>query len=166
MKRFGLFSGCFSAILGLCGAVLLASGLPKASVQAIIKGLQDPNVEVRTSAAQALAQVPEDLATKPLETALIASADAAEQDALVKALVAVNDSNTVKRLSDALGNPQFTWGAGAKPKAVDVIGKIGQKKSIKWLTDVLGSEQEPAIRAAAMRALGEIGAPPKKEEKK
>src|SRR6185295_3345826 len=100
----------------------------------------DSSVEVRTSAAQAVAQVPDDAAAKPLENALIASADAAEQEALVKALVAVNDSGSTKRLSDALANPQFTWGTGAKPKAVEVIGKIGQKKSIKWLTDVLASE--------------------------
>jgi HEAT repeat protein len=72
----------------------------------------------------------------------------------------------VKRLSDALVNPQFTWGAGAKPRAVETIAKIGDRKVIKWLTDLLASEQEPAVRAAAIRALGEIGAPPRKEEKK
>jgi HEAT repeat protein len=157
--------------LAICGIALIvsngrASGLPKASEQAIIKGLQDTNLEVRTAAAQALAQVPDDSAAKPLENALIASADAAEQDALVKALVAVNDSGSVKRLSDALANPQFTWGTGAKPKAIEVIAQIGQRKVVKWLTELLASEQEPPIRAAAIRALGEIGAPPKKEEKK
>ncbi len=143
-----------------------SAGLPKPSVQAIVKSLQDSNVEVRTAAALALAEVPEDVAAKPLETALIASSETAEQDAMVQALVAVNDSASVKRLSDALANPQFTWGAGAKPKAVAVIAKIGQKKVVKWLTDILASEQEPVVRAAALRALGEIGAPPKKEEKK
>jgi len=102
---------------------------------------------------------------KPLETALVASVDAAEQEALVKALVAANDSETPKRLGDALANPQFTWGKGAKARAVEVIGKIGQKKMVKWLTDILAGEQEPAVRAAAARALGDIGAPPKKEKK-
>jgi len=144
----------------------LASGLPKPTVQSIIKNLQDSNVEVRTAAAQALASVPDDTAAKPLEHALIASSDANEQAALVAALIAVNDSNSVKRLSDALANPQFTWGNGAKPKAIQVIAKIGDRKVIKWLTDLQASEQEPAIRAAAIRALGEIGAPPKKDEKK
>jgi len=145
----------------------LASGLPKQSVQALIKALQDSNVEVRTGAAQAFSEVPDaaEQAVKPLETALIASADANEQDALVKALVVANDSATPKRLSDSLANPQFTWGSGAKAKAVDVIGKVGQKKMVKWLTDIVAGEQEPAVRAAAARALGTIGAPPKKEKK-
>src|SRR5712691_5103056 len=94
-------------------STLLASGLPKQSVQALMKGLQDSSVEVRTGAAQALAAVPDaaEQAVKPLETALVASAEAAEQDALVKALVAANDSGTPKRLSDSLANPQFTWGS-------------------------------------------------------
>jgi HEAT repeat protein len=165
-KRFALRFGQAVGVVGLVGSFGAAAGLPKASEQAVIKSLQDTSVEVRTAAAQALAQVPEENAAKPLENALIASSDAGEQDVLVKALIAVNDSGSVKRLSDALANPQFTWGSGSKPKAIDVIGKIGQKKSIKWLTDLLGSEQEPAVRAAALRALGEIGAPPKKEEKK
>ncbi len=146
---------------------VLAGGLAKPSVLALMKALQDSNLEVRTAAAQALAEVPDaaEQAVKPLETALIASADAAEQDALVKALVAANDSQTPKRLSESIVNPQFTWGSGAKAKAVDVIGKIGQKKMVKWLTDIVAGEQEPSVRAAAARALGAIGAPPKKTEK-
>jgi len=164
MKKSFLLSFC----LGF-GFVSIgwSSGLPKLSVQALMKALQDSNVEVRTGAAQAFAEVPDaaEQAVKPLETALIASADAGEQDALVKALVGADDSGTPKRLSDSLANPQFTWGAGAKAKAVDVIGKIGQKKMIKWLTDIVAGEQEPAVRAAAARALGDIGAPPKKEKK-
>jgi HEAT repeat protein len=157
-----------SLVLGLGMAVTgSASGLPKVSVQVLIKALQDSNLEVRTAAGQALAAVPDaaELAVKPLESALMASADATEQDALVKALVAADDSATPKRLTEALANPQFTWGAGAKAKAVDVIGQIGQKKMVKWLTDVVAGEQEPAVRAAAARALGQIGAPPKKEKK-
>jgi HEAT repeat protein len=146
---------------------VLASGLPKQSVQALMKALQDSNVEVRTGAAQAFSELPDaaEQAVKPLETALIASADVPEQEALVKALILANDSGTPKRLSDSLVNPQFTWGAGAKAKAIDVIGQIGQKKVVKWLTDIVAGEQEPAVRAAAARALGLIGAPPKKEKK-
>lgn len=164
MKKSTFIGLCLG--LGIVGGTW-ASGLPKPSVQALVKALQDSNVEVRTAAAQAFAEVPDaaEQASKPLETALIASADAGEQDALVKALVVANDSGTPKRLSDSLANPQFTWGAGAKAKAVDVIGKIGQKKVIKWLTDIVAGEQDPPVRAAAARALGEIGAPPKKEKK-
>jgi len=151
-----------------CGSVSfsVASGLPKTSIQAIVKSLQDANVEVRTAAALTLIDVPDDSAIRPLETALIASGDAAEQDALSKALIVADDNGTAKRLSDALSNPQFTWGAGAKAKAIMVVGKIGERKEIKWLTDLLGSDQEPSVKAAAIRALGAIGAPPKKEEKK
>ncbi len=165
-NRFWVVAFRVGAVMGTGISISAASGLPKASEQAVIKALQDASAEVRTAAAQALTQVPDMSAAKPLENALIASGDASEQNALVRALIAVNDSGTVKRLSDALANPQFTWGAGAKPKAIDVVGKIGQKKAVKWLTDLLGSEQEPAVRAAALRALGEIGAPPKKEENK
>ena len=147
---------------------LYASGLPKASMQAMMKALQDQNVEVRTAAAGALEQVAGDAeeAAKPLESVLIASADPKEQEACVKALVAIKDKDSAKRLSDALANPQFTWGAGAKARAVEVVGKVGEKKMVKWLTSLLASEQEPAVEAAALKALGEIGAPPKKEEKK
>jgi HEAT repeat protein len=151
-------------LMGLSLSVGWGAGLPKASLQAIVKSLQDTNVEVRVAAAQALTQVPDKGAAKPLENALIVSADAAEQEALAKALEAVNDSGSVKRLSDALANPQFTWGTGAKPRAIQVIGKIGKNDAAKWLTTLLASEQEPAVRAAAIRALGEIGAPPKKEK--
>lgn len=147
-------------------SLLFSSGLPKATVQQIIRALQDANLEVRIAAAQALADVPDSSAAKPLETALIASADATEQEALSKALVAADDSGTVKRLTEALINPQFTWGAGAKAKAIEVVGKRGEKKTIKWLTDLLNGDQEPAVKAAALKALGAIGAPPKKEEKK
>ena len=142
-----------------------ASGLPKASVQAIIKSLQDSNLEVRTAAAQALAQAPEDSAAKTLENALISSSEPAEQEALAKALEAIKDRDSAKRLSDAIANPQFTWGTGAKARAVSVIGHIGERKMAKWLTDVVSGDQEPAVRAAALRALGEIGAPPKKDNK-
>src|SRR5438128_929077 len=93
-----------------------ASGLPKVSLDALMKALQDSNLEVRTAAAQALAEMPEAAAVKPLETALIASADPAEQAALVQALEAIDDKGSAKRLSDALANPQFTWGNGAKSR--------------------------------------------------
>ena len=163
MKKLLLISSCFG--FGVVQA--FAGGLSKQSVQALMKALQDANAEVRTAAAQAFAAVPDaaEQAVKPLEAALVASADAAEQDALVKALIAADDSGTPKRLSDSLVNPQFTWGNGAKAKAVEAIGKIGQKKMVKWLTDIVAGEQEPAVRVAAARALGEIGAPPKKEKK-
>jgi HEAT repeat protein len=164
--RTGLLIGGVAWVVGMGVSNGWASGLPKSSMQAVIKNLQDSNLDVRTAAAQTLAQVPDDSAAKPLENALVASADANEQDAMVKALVAVNDSGSVKRLSDALANPQFTWGAGAKAKAIGVIAKIGQRRVIKWLTDLLASEQEPSVRAAAIKALGDIGAPPKKEESK
>jgi HEAT repeat protein len=153
----------------LCIAVATAqaSGLPKQSVQALMKGLQDSNVEVRTAAAQALSEVPDaaEQAVKPLETALMASAEQSEQDAIVKALIVANEKGTPKRLGDALVNPQFTWGNGAKAKAVLVIGKVGQKNVVKWLTDIVAGEMDPPVRAAAARALGEIGQPPKKEKK-
>jgi HEAT repeat protein len=151
-------------LIGLSASISAGSGLPKASQQAIVKSLQDSNVEVRIAAARAVNQVPDKTAAKPLENALIVSADATEQEALAQALETVHDSGSVKRLSDALANPQFTWGAGAKPHAIEVIGKIGQGDAVKWLTTLLASEQEPAVRAAAIRALGEIGAPPKKEK--
>jgi HEAT repeat protein len=156
------------AIFGFQIAVPVhASGLPKTSIQAIIKSLQDSNADVRTAAAQALASAPDDAATHALETALIASSDAKEQDALVSALLAVNDKATVKHLMESLSNPQFTWGNGAKPRAVELIGQLADKdkKVTKWLTDIAAGEQEPAVRAAALRALGVIGAPPKKEKK-
>lgn len=145
----------------------LASGLPKPSVQALVKALQDSSVEVRTAAALAFADVPDaaEQASKTLETVLIASSDGAEQDAMVKALIVANDSNTPKRLMESLSNPQYTWGTGAKAKAIVVVGKLSGKKAIKWLTDIIAGEQEPAIRSAAARALGEIGAPPKKDKK-
>ncbi len=154
------------AVVSLGAVLSWGSGLPKPSTQAIIKALQDSNLEVRVAAVQALTVMPDKTAIKPLENALIASADASEQEALVKALVAHDDLSTVKRLSDALANPQFSWGSGAKPRAIEVIGRIGEGKTVKWLTDLLASEQEPAVRAAAIRALTQIGAPPKKEEKK
>jgi HEAT repeat protein len=143
----------------------LTSGLPKASVQLLIKALQDSHVEVRTAAAQALIQIPESSALKPLESALVASSDAGEQDALVKAIVAIDDRDSAKRLSEAVANPQFSWGSGAKSRAVEVIGKVGQKKYIAWLTSLAAGEFDAPVRASAIRALGELGAPPKKEKK-
>jgi HEAT repeat protein len=147
-------------------AGIMASGLPKASMQMLIKALQDSHVEVRTAAAQALIEIPDDAAVKPLEAALIASADAAEQDALVKALIAADERDSAKRLSEAVANPQFTWGNGAKARAVEVIGKTGQKKYIAWLTSLAASgEGDASVRAAAIRVLGELGASPKKGKK-
>jgi HEAT repeat protein len=163
MKKIRFFAASF--LLGVPAA--WSAGLPKPTQVAVIKALQDSSLEVRIAAAQALGEAPDENAAKALETALMASADSAEQDAMVRALIASGDKATVKRLMDALANPQFTWANGAKAKAVPVIAKLGDRKpTIRWLTDVAGSEQEPAVRAAALRALGEIGAPPKKEEKK
>ncbi len=152
-------------LLTFSGVMAPASNLPKPSILALIKSLQDSNAEVRTAAAEALAQVPDDAAVKPLEAALIASSENHEQQALIAALEAANDKASAKRLSDAVANPQFNWGNGAKAKAVEVVGKIGDRKMVKWLTDLAASEQEPVVRAAALRALGAIGAPPKKESK-
>jgi len=146
----------------LLSSVLLSAGLPKNSIQILIKSLQDSNDEVRLAAATAFVGMESDLAVRPLEAALIASHEAPEQDALVKALIKQDDSQTPKRLSDSLINPQFTWGKGAKPRAVEVIAKIQDKKAIKWLTDLSAGEQEPAIRAMAIKMLGELGAEPKK----
>ena len=148
-------------------SLIFASSLPKQSVQALIKALQDSAVEVRIGAAQALGQVQDaaQAAVKPLENTLMASADPAEQDAVSKALVLANNIETVKHLEAALANPQFTWGNGAKAKAVEVIAKIGQKKAVKWLTDIVAGEQEPAVRAAAARALGMVGGVPPYEPK-
>ena len=165
MNRSFSFIGVFLASAGLA-SVTCASGLPKESLQVIVKSLQDTTVEVRIAAAQALAQTGNDTALKPLESALMISTDANEQTALAQALEALNEKSTFKRLSEALANPQFTWGAGAKAKAVEVIGVIGERKAIKELTILAGGEQEPAVKAAAIRALGTIGAPPKKEDKK
>ena len=53
---------------------------------------------------------------------------------------------------------------GTEPPATISVC-VGQKKMIKWLTDIVAGDQEPAIRAAAARALGHLGAPPKKEKK-
>jgi len=142
-----------------------ADGLPKPTVQVLVKALQDTNTDVRLAAAQALGEFEDQAVVKALESALVVSAEAAEQEALVKALLLNNDSGTVKRLTDAMNNPQFTWGKGAKARAVEVVARAGGKKSIKWLSDLVGSEQEPDVRAAAARALGQIGAPPKKEKK-
>ncbi len=146
-------------------SVLWAEGLPKPSIQALIKALQDSNQDVRLSAAHALSQFEEPQAVKALESALISSTEPAEQEALIAALVLNKDSGTVKRLTEALNNPQFTWGKGAKARATEAVGKIGGKKAIKWLTDLVASEQEPDVRAAAARCLGAIAAPPKKEKK-
>ena len=105
-------------VLGFATGEVFGSGLPKLSVQVLIKALQDSNVEVRTAAAQAFSEVPDAAAqaVKPLETALISGGDARELEALSKALVAADDNATPKRLSDSLLNPQFTWGNGAKAK--------------------------------------------------
>ena len=155
----------YAVPLLLASSPVLAGGLPKPSVQVLIKGLQDSSPEVRLACAQALAGFEEPTAVKPLEAALMASAETYEQDALVTALVLNKDSGTVKRLTEGLNNPQFAWGKGAKARAVEAIGRIADKKVIKWLTDVVASEQDPDVRAAAARALGTIGAPPKKEKK-
>jgi HEAT repeat protein len=69
-------------------------------------------------------------------------------------------------LSEAVANPQFTWGNGAKARAVEVIGKVGQKKYIAWLTSLAASgDGDASVRAAAIKVLGELGAPPKKDKK-
>jgi HEAT repeat protein len=161
MKNGLIFGIAFS----FCVASALASGLPKQSFQTILKALQDSSAEVRIAAAEAIAQMPDDDAARPLETALVASADAKEQEALAAALLAVKDKATAKRLSDALANPQFSWGAGAKARAVELVGKLGGTKMLKWLTELANSDQEAGVRAAAIRALGLIGAPPKKTTK-
>src|ERR1700679_4263395 len=154
MKRLPYF---FYMSVFIIPSLGMASGLPKASMQMLIKSLQDSHVEVRTAAAQALIELPESAAIKPLEAALIASADAAEQDALVQALVANDDRDSAKRLSEAVANPQFTWGNGAKARAVEVIGKVGQKKYIAWLTSLAASgDGDASVRAAAIKVLGEL----------
>ena len=160
------FSPLAVTVAVLSPAVLLASGLPKSSMQMLIKSLQDSHVDVRVAAAQALIELPDSVAIKPLESALIASDNVPEQDALVKALIANDERDSAKRLSEAIANPQFTWGNGAKPRAVEVIGKVGQKKYVAWLTSLAASENESAVRAAAIKALGELGAPPKKDKEK
>jgi len=45
-----------------------------------------------------------------------------------------------------------------------VIAKIGQRKTIKWLTDIVAGEMEPSVRAAAARRWAK-SAPAKEREK-
>jgi len=44
--------------------------------------------------------------------------------------------------------------------ALDLLGKIGSQETIPWLVNIFRKEQEPAIRAAAVKAIGEIGVDP------
>jgi len=44
--------------------------------------------------------------------------------------------------------------------AIDLLGRIGSGDTIPWLLNILNRETEPTVRAAAIRAIGDIGVDP------
>jgi len=44
--------------------------------------------------------------------------------------------------------------------ALDLLGKIGSQETIPWLVNIFRRDQEPVVRTAAIKAIGEIGVDP------
>jgi HEAT repeat protein len=121
-------------------------GDPRA-VEPLIIFLQDNDKYVRCAAAWALGQIGDPRAVEPLIGALKDPNDVL-RDASAEALGKIGDARAVEPLIAALPN----WAA------INALGKIGDARAIEPL---IGALKDPnhEVRRAAVRALGQMGAP-------
>jgi HEAT repeat protein len=115
----------------------------KALIPPLIKKLDDKEPRIRAAAARALGKIGGKQCIKSLTKALddedLRVREAAKEGLLLNIIKAFNDTDPQNRAA-----------------AARVLGKIGSRRGVKSLRNVL-TDKDPRVRAAAAKALGQIG---------
>ena len=111
--------------------------------------------ELRKSAVEALGEIGNDQAIKPLITTFNNPGVFVKMSA-VEALGKIGNEQAIKLLITALKDPEDTLFNGISHVA-GALGKIGNEQAIKPLITALEDSNDDVDRSSAARALGEIG---------
>ncbi len=124
-----------------------------ASVTAIIEFLGDPDWRVRRAAASALA-ARDDADPSALLCERLASEDAGERNAAIKALIKRGPAS-VKALLESLKSPD----EDVRNFACVALGQIGHPSATGALIELVGTESDANVRYMALEGLARIGDP-------
>ena len=126
-------------------------GLKQASLEALVKALEDKDPEVREDAVDILAEVKDERAIAHLTKVLLNDKDEDVRESAAEALGDLRDKRAIGPLVEALRDRD----AGVRESAVDALGVIGGDEVISPLMDALTDEDED-VREAAADALKEL----------
>jgi HEAT repeat protein len=119
------------------------------SVDALLQALDDPHEEVRAAAVDALGRIG-DSRCGPALLARLRDESRHQRARVVEALRALGPSMVPMLLTHARERPSDT------PMTLDILGIVGGTAAIDTLLEWSGAG-DPAVRAAALRAIGSIG---------
>ncbi len=130
---------------------LLGMRAEMASTPAILTGLRSTNAEIAAAAATAAAQIPGE---QPVDALIAALAQ--DRDQVPAAARAALESSKSPHVEPRLQSAFTTADAVLKPK---ILGVISARRAIalRPLVAAAAADPEPAVRAAALAALGTVG---------
>ncbi len=118
--------------------------------------IDDPTPEVRLAAVEAAAATRDPAAAAPLRARLAAGADPALTASVVRALAALKDAESVEPIAQVLAARETTQEVALV--AMEGLRQLGGDRARAALLERLERSNDVDLRAAAVTALGEIGA--------
>ena len=125
--------------------------LKKATLESLVKALEDEDPEVREDAVDLLAELKDERAIVHLTEVLLNDKEEDVRESAAEAMGELGDERAIDPLIQALGDKD----AGVRESAVDALAEVGGKKVISPLMGALSDEDED-VREAAADALKEI----------
>ncbi|MGI5992664.1 MAG: HEAT repeat domain-containing protein [Methanosarcina sp.] len=126
----------------------------KESIPYLEELLQDNNQNLQIAAIEALGKIGEPEAVDAL-TPLLENKKWKVRTEVVVALVEIGGPEAVNSLISLLGDENYRVRQGA----AEGLGKFGDQRAVEPLLKALETERERDVRAAEVRALGELGGP-------
>lgn len=138
---------------------ILTDNKDQRAVQPLLEALNDSKWDVRTKAMDALGEIGDTSAVKPLIKILKdKKKEDIERAYAASALGRIKDPRAVKHLIAALksGDPdKKAWFSNIRGQAITALGEIGDPRAVKPLLEALNSKNAAIVQAAA-EALGKI----------
>ncbi|HIH75228.1 MAG TPA: HEAT repeat domain-containing protein, partial [Methanosarcina sp.] len=126
----------------------------KDSIPHLEELLQDRNQNLQVAAIVALGNIGDPEAVDSL-TVLLKDDSWLLRKSIVDSLVKIGDSRAVDPLISSLEDESYK----VRQSAADGLGKLGDQKAVGPLLKAMETEKERDVRAAEVRALGELGGP-------
>ncbi len=128
----------------------------KRAVYALLAAVGDTDANVRRATAQALGELRNKRAVRPLLAAMVDDDDGEVRVAAAQALGALGDKRASEPLMSVLGNPAED--PRVRGMAAEALADLGDRRAVPSLIVAL-SDPSPEVRFWAAFALGELGDP-------